>query len=123
MLRVTAETAPSPSPRQKDPRKVAAGRAGAAARKAKAERLERELAHAKESLRDPTHAPVAPLHSNDVAAPPKEKEAAGSMSPWGVGAAVAALGLAYWSASQRAPPPKKTLLSPNGSDQQLKVTQ
>ena len=37
VLRVTAETAPAPSrsPTQKEPKKVAAGRAGAAARKAK----------------------------------------------------------------------------------------
>ena len=79
VLRVTdpkTETRPttSQSPRQKDPKNVAAGRAGAAARKAKAERLERELAKAKESLRDPTYTPDAPLHSNeeDVAAPPPQ---------------------------------------------------
>ena len=127
---MTAETTPttSPSPRQKDPRKVAAGRAGAAARKAKAERLERELSKAKEPLRDPTYTPDAPLHSNEEAprSDKEEEKAAGSMSPWNIGVLVAALGLAYWAASQRDPPPKKTVtppvLSPVGSAQQLKVT-
>ena len=129
VLRVTAETTPAPcrSPRQKDPRKVAAGRAGAAARRAKAERLERELAQAKESLRDPTYAPVAPLHSNEEAPRSDKKEAAGSISPWGVGALVAAAGLAYWAASRRAPvepPPKEKkppVLSQDSPAQQLKV--
>ena len=109
VLRVTAETT-SRSPRQKDPKKVAAGRAGAAARKAKSERLERELAAAKESLRDPTYAaPVAPpaAHSNEEAprSDKEEEKAAGSMSPWGVGVLVAAAGgLAYWAASRRLAP-------------------
>ena len=94
VLRVTypkTETTPttSQSPKQKDPKKVAAGRAGAASRKVKAERLERELAKAKESLRDPKYTSGAPLHSNeeDVPAPPSPqyKKQQGRESNTGVG--------------------------------------
>ena len=87
-LRVTAETTPAPSrsPRQKDEKKAAAGRTGAAARKAKTKRLEGELATAKEALRDSAFvsAPAAPLldaHSNEEAPRRGDKEAAGSMTP------------------------------------------
>ena len=52
VLRVTAP------PSQKDPKKVAAGRAGAAARKAKQERLLEELRAAKEAIA-PAATPVA----------------------------------------------------------------
>ena len=133
VLRVTAETT-SRSPRQKDPKKVAAGRVGAAARKAKSERLERELVAAKESPRDPTYAaPVAPpappaAHSNEEASRGEKKEAAGSMPPGGVGVLVAAAGgLAYWLQRARAEPPpqkeekKPSVLSPERPAQQLKV--
>ena len=130
---MTAEATPAPSrsPRQKDPKKVAAGRAGAAARKAKSERLERELAAAKKSLRDPTYAaPVAPpqTHSNEEAPRSDKKEAAGSMTPLGVGVLVAAAGLAYWlHRAHRAPvepspkEKKPPVLSPERPAQQLKV--
>ena len=88
VTRVTAETAPATSrspKRHKDPKNVAAGRAGAAARRAKEEGLERELANAKESLRDPAFV-AAPLHSNEEASPGRhgrqeEEKAAGSMAP------------------------------------------
>lgn len=144
MLRVTdpkTETTPttSQSPRQKDPKKVAAGRAGAAARKAKQAHLLEELRKAKESQRNTENTSGAPpdREVEDFVAPPagtpaKEKDekaapalrTAGSTTPWIIGAA-AGLGLAYWAASQRAPvdppvlPPKKS--SPDGSAQQLKV--
>ena len=110
VLRVTdpkTETTPttSQSPRQKDPKKVAAGRDGAAARKAKQAYLLEELRKAKESLRDPTYTPDAPpdREVEDVAAssagtPAKEKDVdgtsaapalhtAGSITPWIIGAA------------------------------------
>lgn len=51
-------TAPSPTARTKDPKKQAAGRAGAAARKAKQERLLEELRAAKEAIA-PAATPVA----------------------------------------------------------------
>ena len=74
VLRVTAETTPAPSrpSKLKDEKKAAAGRASAVARKAKTERLERELAAAKEALRDPAFMadPGAPdANSNEEAAP------------------------------------------------------
>ena len=130
VLRVMAETAPSRPSKLKDEKKAAAGRAGAAARKAKSERLERELAAAKEALRDPAFvadppaAEAAPLRRSD-----KKEEEDGSMFPWPVGILVAAVGgLAYWTASHRAeprPPKEKktpTLQNSAGSAQQLKVS-
>ena len=51
-------TAPSPTARTKDPQKQAAGRAGAAARKAKQERLLEELRTGKEAIA-PAATPVA----------------------------------------------------------------
>ena len=127
VLRVTAETSPSQPSKPKNEKKSAAGRAGAAARKAKSERLERELAAAKEAQRDPAFvadppaAEAAPLRRSD-----KKEEADGSM--FSLGALVAAVGgLAYWAASHRAepPPPKDkkppTLQNSAGSAQQLKV--
>ena len=90
---MTAETAPSRPSKLKDEKKVAAGRAGVASRKAKSERLERELAAAKEALRDPAFvadppdAEAAPLRRSD-----KKEEADGSMFPWPVGVLVAAIG-------------------------------
>ena len=131
VLRVTAETTPSPSrsSKQKDEKKAAAGRAGAAARKAKTERLERELAEAKEALRDPAFvadppdAEAAPLRRSD-----EKEEEDSSMFPWPVGVLVAAAGaLAYLSqfhrAEPRPPQEKKPLALQNsaGSAQQLKV--
>ena len=132
-MRVTAETTSSPSrpPKQKDEKKAAAGRAGAASRKAKTERLERELAAAKEALRDPAFV-ADPGPPDEEAAPLRrsdKKEADGSMFPWPVGMLVAVVVvLAYWSKFHRAepsPPPKKkkppTLQNSAGSTQQLKV--
>ena len=70
---VSRVTDPGPA-KQKDPKKVAAGRAGAAARKAKHERLLEELRDGKEALREMDAPADAP------AAVPKEKPAAGSMT-------------------------------------------
>lgn len=144
MLRVTdpkTETTPttSQSPKQKDPKKVAAGRAGAAARKTKQALLLEELRKAKESQRNAENTSGAPPGrevEDFVAHPPKEKKeapashTADSTTLWILGAA-AGLGLAYWATltrsvvTQRAPvdppalPPKKS--SPDGSVQQLEV--
>lgn len=52
-LQTTVETAQSAA-RQKDPKKVAAGRAGAAARKAKQEKILAELREAKASIQRPS---------------------------------------------------------------------
>ena len=133
VLRVTTPTPSRPS-KLKDEKKAAAGRAGAAARKAKTERLERELAAAKEALRDPPFVDDPPaVHSNEEATPPsdkKEEEAGPALFTLPVGALVAvAGGLAYWAASHRAeprpPPPKEkkpqVLQSSAGPAQQLKV--
>ena len=65
-LRVTA-----PSQLSKNEKKAAAGRAGTAARKAKSERLERELAEAKEALRDPAFVADPPAPE---AAPIRDKK-------------------------------------------------
>ena len=119
VFRVTAETTPAPSrpSKLKDEKKAAAGRASAAARKAKTDCLERELAAAKEALRDPAFVadPGAPdANSNEEAAPlrhsdKKEEEAGPALFTWPVGALVAAAGgLAYWFQFHRtepSPPP------------------
>ena len=100
VLRVTAETSPSQLSKLKNEKKAAAGRAGAAARKAKSERLERELAAAKEALRDPAFVADPPAaHSNEEAAPQRDKKEEGpALFTWPVGVLVAAAGaLAYWS--------------------------
>lgn len=47
--------------RQKDPKKVAAGKAGAAARKAKQERLQTELREAKAALHNPEKDEIIPV--------------------------------------------------------------
>ena len=133
-MRVTATpAAPSRPSKLKDEKKAAAGRASAAARKAKTERLERELAAAKEALRDPAFvADPADAPTNEEAAPQrdkKEEEDGPALFTWPVGALVAAVGgLAYWSQFHRAepsPPPEEkkppVLLSSAGSAQQLKV--
>ena len=100
VLRVTTPTPSRPS-KLKDEKKAAAGRAGAAARKAKTERLERELAAAKEALRDPAFVddPGPPAaHSNEEAAPlrpqryKKEEEDGPALFTWPVGVLVAAVG-------------------------------
>ena len=116
-MRVTA-------PPSKNEKKVAAGRAGAAARKTKSERLERELAEAKEALRDPAFVADPPAPEE---APIRDKKQEGSSMLY-LGALVAAVGgLIYWSKFNRAEPPtppeKKTttLKSSAGPAQQLKV--
>ena len=138
VLRVTP--APSRSSKQKDEKKAAAGRAGAAARKAKTERLERELAAAKEALRDPAFVadPGPPdANSNEETAPlrqsDKKEEAGPALFTWPVGVLVAAAGgLAYCFQFHRAepspslpPPPEEkkppVLQSSAGPAQHLKV--
>ena len=135
ILRVTAPT-PSRTCKQKDEKKAAARRAGAAARKAKKESLERELAAAKEALRDPAFV-ADPGPPDEEAAPPrhsdkKEKEDGPALFTWPVGALAAAVrGLTYWSKFHRAepsplplPPEEKkppVLLSSTGPAQHLKV--
>ncbi|GFR65770.1 hypothetical protein ElyMa_005539900 [Elysia marginata] len=116
-LRVTAP------PSQKDPKKAAAGRAGAAARKAREERLLEELRKAKEALRQepPPEAAVSP--KVEVAVSPKAEGAvspkAEVSTPWIIGAVAAAgVGLAYLSARGAPPPPKKAA---KGPIQQLEV--
>jgi len=92
--------------RQKDPKKVAAGRAGAASRKAKQERLEEELRKATElqvgTSGAPASAYVAPQASPPSDVPAPTPHAVGSTFPWVIGVA-AFLGVAYWAASRRAP--------------------
>lgn len=122
-------TAPSPTARTKDPKKQAAGRAGAAARKAKQERLLEELRAAKEAIA-PAATPVAdgavakqqeqPVtgttrsasrvnqQRHSVSSAPADPgdparsaaEAAADWTPWIlVGAGLAALGVTYMSRS------------------------
>ena len=112
--------------RQKDPKKVAAGRAGAASRKAKQERLEEELRKATERqvgtdntppTAETPEAPAAPPASPPAGAPRSD----GSTITLVIGLA-AVLGLAYFAASRRAPvnPPAPPPATPPPA-QQLKV--
>ena len=73
MERVTTVEKESPpvKVRQKDPKKVAAGKAGAAARKAKQEQLQTELRDAKAALHNPEKNEIVPvpeevLHCNNT---------------------------------------------------------
>jgi hypothetical protein len=104
-------TAPSPTARTKDPKKQAAGRAGAAARKAKQERLLEELRAAKEAIapaatpvadRAPKEQPVADVLSQQpmpASANPGDSVEA-NWTPWIlVGAGLAALCVTYMSRS------------------------
>ena len=110
-------------PRQKDPRKVEAGQKGAAARKAKQERLLEELRAAKQSLQ-PADAPDA------VPQPPKQQPKQQlappptDWTPWIlVGAGLAAL--AYTSraaASAAAKQPAVPQAPASGGGHQLKVS-
>ena len=135
VLRVTTP-APSRPSKLKDEKKAAAGRAGTAVRKAKKESLERELAAAKEALRDPAFV-ADPGPPDEEAAPPrhsvkKEEEDGPALFTWPVGVLVTAVGgLAYWSKFHHAepsplpPPPEEkkppVLLSSAGPAQHLKV--
>ena len=130
VLKVTAP------PSQKDPKKVAAGRAGAAARKAKQAHLLEELRKAKESMRNKDYGAPPDREVEDFVAPPRREEdekaapalrTARFTNTWIIGVVAAGLGLAYWAASQRAPvdppvPPKKSSMPPvDGPSRQLKV--
>ncbi|GFR75264.1 hypothetical protein ElyMa_002183200 [Elysia marginata] len=106
-LRVTAQ------PSQKDPKKTAAGRAGAAARKAKEERLLEELRKAKEALRQepPPEAAVSP--KVEVAVSPKAKGASEVSTSWIIGVVAAAgLALACLYARGATSPSKKSGVGP-----------
>ena len=80
--------------RSKDPKKVVAGRAGAAARKAKQERVLEELRAAKASLKhsDTSHAATKQRHDEPTPKPAQRHDT----SPWTsliiVGAGLAAIG-------------------------------
>lgn len=92
-------TAPSPTTRTKDPKKQAAGRAGAAARKAKQERLLKELRAAKEAIA-PATTPVADGAVTQSVKQLRAVEAAADWTPWIlVGAGLAALCATYMSCS------------------------
>ena len=127
------ETTPA---RQKDPKKVAAGRAGAAARKKNQDSLKEErdslqerLRQVKEARRRPENNSEAPPEVRPAEPAEKAAPAVDSTTSWAIGAAVVGLGLAYWAASKRAPvdfpvlpPENPPVLSPDvGSAQQLKV--
>ena len=131
VLRVTepGTEAMSLSAGKKNPKKVAAGRAGAAAKKAKHDKLLEELRAAKESLRGPKPMEV------DVPPPsvPKEEQtcdmsdssvpSTGSMVPWIIGVA-GLLGLAFILKSTNLLAPSPQVLprtKSTGSAQQLKV--
>ena len=118
-------TAPSPTARTKDPKKQAAGRAGAAARKTKQERLLEELRTAKEAIA-PAATPVADeapkeqpvtqsVKQQPMPAPAdpacSAAEAAADWTPWIlVGAGLAAL--CVWHVV-----PMSRSLTPSGASQ------
>ena len=80
MERVTAEQHP-PMPlaqRNKDPKKQAAGRAGAAARKAKQEKILDELRNAKAAMREESDAPSVKPYEDAVHQPNKPSAVAKS---------------------------------------------
>ena len=119
-------------PRQqtKDPKKVAAGRAGAASKKIKHERLLEELRAAKESLNSQQQEKKKNDEMRCVTVSSTTQDA-GSMTPWILGAA-GLVGLVFWAASQRARPSLPTthqpapakLITPSAlsTDKQLKNT-
>jgi hypothetical protein len=75
--------------RQKDPKKVAAGRAGAAARKAKQDRLLAELRQAKASVCEqapPEDTPIQAEKRHDVERRHSNPDDRHNMMPWIVGA-------------------------------------
>lgn len=100
----------------KDPKKVAAGRAGAAAKKAKKERLLEEFRTAKESLR-PGEPPAAEGGESAAASPTKPRPVddsapqttaaltprGGSWTPWIVGACLAGGALMCLTARRHSP--------------------
>ena len=112
--------------KQKNPKKVAAGRAGAASRKAKQARLEEELRKATERQvgtdNTPPEAPPAP-----PASPPAGTQRSGVSTVTLVIGLAAVLGLAYFAASRRAPvkppapPPETPPPATPPPAQQLKV--
>ena len=70
----------------KDPKKVATRRAGAAARKAKQERLLEQLRGAKESFRPPATPANIPPKEEQAVSRPERREGLTNWTPWIVGA-------------------------------------
>ena len=101
--------------KKKDPRKVAAGRAGAAARKAKQERLLEELRAAKEQQHQPGISPPISEREEPVSEAPAGQgpvRAMGNWTPWIIGAAGLA-GIVYFCAGAPQPRVSRVLeLSP-----------
>ena len=98
--------------KQKDPKKVAAGRAGAASRKAKQSRLEEELRKATERQVGTDNTHPESQQTTPVSPPTETPSSGGSTKAWAIGLA-AVLALAYFAAYSRAPvkppaPPKET---------------
>lgn len=96
-------------PPQKDPKKVAAGRAGAAAKKARKERLLEEFRTAKESLnpQEPAEKPPSPQTAREPGGPER-------WTPWIIGGCLAGGLLACLAARQSlaSPPAEKQQESP-----------
>jgi len=111
--------------KQKNPQKVAAGRAGAASRKAKQERLEEKLRKATElqvgAADTPPEAPSTPPTSPSAGT----SLYGGSKMAWAIGLA-AVLGLAYFAAQTPVKPPTPPPAAPAPEIpkpvKQLKVT-
>ena len=94
----------------KDPKKVVAGRAGAAARKAKQEERLEQLRVAKESFRPPagdgTSANIPPKEAAAVSADkrPERREGLTNWTPWVVGACLAGGALVFLRNAQTRSP-------------------
>ena len=127
--RVTKDTV-----KVKNPKRQAAGRAGAAARKAKQERLFEELRAAKESVKQQQDAPVVPVVHDHIEGrkPVSETGSVAKWTPWIIGVAglMGAYIFIYQHQPQKAPQRVvndqaiafKPLSSKPPSAQQLKVT-
>ena len=129
MLQVTDPgTQVVPRQQTKNPKRVAAGRAAAASKKNKHEKLLEELRAAKESLNSQQQEKNDEMRCVTVSS---TTQVAGSMTPWILGAA-GLVCLVFWAASQRARPSLPTthqpapakLITPSAlsTDKQLKNT-
>ena len=106
----------------KDPKKLAAGRAGAAARKAKQERLLKQLRGAKESFRPPagdgTPANIPPKEADSkdqeqAVSRPERREGLTNWTPWIVGACHTGGALVFLrNAQTKSPAPKQPMDRP-----------
>ena len=113
--------------KQKNPKKVAAGRAGAASRKAKQERLEEKLRKATEAQVGVTGNPQPEDSSTPPTSPTASPPLFGdSKITWAIGLA-AVIGLAYFATQPPvkppAPPPAAPAPETPKPAKQLKVTQ